>query len=261
MEVIASGFGLTEAPRYDADGRLWFTDVTEGGIHRLLPDGSIETVVEKRRGVGGLALHEDGGVIMSGRDLIHVGPGGGQRTLLSLEDATGFNDIACDPDGLILAGVLRYHPLKSEEPVPGYLARVVAEGSSEEVFGGITWPNGVGVSPDGQTIYMADYAAERVMSFSGGVAAEFARAPEGASTDGLAVDEEGGVWVALGAGRAIGRFTSTGELDELIDVPADFVSSLTFGGDDRRDLYVTSFGSILRGRAGVAGLPTVLARV
>src|SRR5690349_2989709 len=110
MEVIASGFGLTEAPRFDGEGRLWFTDVTGGGIYRLLPDGEVETVLEKRRGVGGLALHEDGGVVASGRDLIHIGPGGGQRTLLSLEEVTGFNDITADRDGRVLAGALLWSP-------------------------------------------------------------------------------------------------------------------------------------------------------
>ena len=83
MEAVASrGTGLLEGPRWSADGSVYFSDVIAGGVYRAAPDGSIETVVEKRRGVGGLVLHEDGGVVCSGRDLIHVRDGE-TRTLLA----------------------------------------------------------------------------------------------------------------------------------------------------------------------------------
>lgn len=259
MEVVASGFGLTETPRFDSEGRLWFTDVTEGGVRRLLPDGEVETVVPKRRGIGGLVLHQDGGVVMSGRDLIHVGPGGGQRTLLNLEQATGFNDLVADADGRVLAGVLTYNPMQGEKPRPGSVVRVLAEGRAEELFGGVDWPNGIGTSPDGRAIYLADYATGRIMRFMDGELHEFAQSPAGA--DGLAVDEEGGIWLALGQAGAIGRFSPEGQLEHLVEVPAEFVSSLTFGGEDMRDLYVTAYGSVLRGRADVAGLKPALARL
>lgn len=253
MEVIAAGYGLTEAPRYDSLGRLWFTDVTGGGVHRIGRDGEIETVVPKRRGVGGLALHEDGGVVMSGRDLIRIAPDGEQSQLLALDEATGFNDIAADADGNLLAGMLRYNPLQGEAVVPGALVRVFPDGRHQVVAEGIHWPNGVGVSPDGSVIYMADYARENVLRISGGETEEFARSPRG-SCDGLAVDEEGGVWVALGAGQAIARFGPGGSLEELVEVDTQFVTSVEFGGDDGRDLFVTTLGSVLRGRAPLAGM-------
>ena len=82
----------------------------------------------------------------------------------------------------------------------------------------------------------------------------FARSPAG-SADGLAVDENGGVWVAMGEGGAIARFEPDGSLDRTFDVPADFVSSLCFGGDDMRDVYVTTVGALLHGRSDVPGLP------
>jgi sugar lactone lactonase YvrE len=79
------------------------------------------------------------------------------------------------------------------------------------------------------------------------------------SADGLAVDEEGGVWVATGNARNLARFAPDGRLDHTLDVPAPFVSSLCFGGDDMCDLYITTGdGKLLRDRADIAGirLPT-----
>jgi gluconolactonase len=75
------------------------------------------------------------------------------------------------------------------------------------------------------------------------------------------VDAEGGVWVAAGdAGRVV-RFGADGSLDRELEVPASFVSSLCFGGDDMRDVYVTTGdGKLLRGRSGVPGLRLPAAR-
>src|SRR5688572_11654660 len=70
FETLASGYGLVEGPTVDADGNLYFSDVIGGGVYRLDAAGGIDTVVPKRRGVGGIALHADGGVVASGRDLV-----------------------------------------------------------------------------------------------------------------------------------------------------------------------------------------------
>ena len=69
LETIASGYGLIEGPRVDADGNLYFSDVTNGGVYRRSPSGEITTAVPKRRGVGGIALHADGGIVVSGKNI------------------------------------------------------------------------------------------------------------------------------------------------------------------------------------------------
>jgi sugar lactone lactonase YvrE len=63
MEAIAWGYTFLEAPRADGEGRLYFSDIIAGGVYRWSPDGTVETVIPKRRGVGGLVLHADGGVV------------------------------------------------------------------------------------------------------------------------------------------------------------------------------------------------------
>ena len=98
----------------------------------------------------------------------------------------------------------------------------------------------------------------------------FAVLASGLTPDGLAVDEDGGVWVALVDGGYVQRFTPAGVLDIRIAVPATFVTSLCFGGADRRDLYIVSAdntedpargGTIFRTRSPHAGTTVHPARV
>ena len=104
---------------------------------------------------------------------------------------------------------------------------------------------------------------------AGGAAERFASSPRG-SVDGLAVDAEGGVWVALGEGAAVARFDADGGLDDITDLPASFVSSLCFGGPDMRDVLITTAdndvrpdlgGTLLRARSEVPGLALAPVRV
>jgi sugar lactone lactonase YvrE len=242
-------------------------------VHRWSAASGVTTVVPKRRGVGGMALHADGGVVVTGRDVQHVRDSE-IRTLLTLEGAKGFNDMTTDRDGRVYVGSIRFMPFGGESPVPGEVWRVEREAQATELFGDISWPNGVGFSPDERTIYISDYAAGKVIAHDLTAAGEaknrrvFAESPSRAA-DGLVVDRDGCVWVALGAG-GIGRFSVSGSLDEVLEVPAGFVSSLCFGGTDGRDLYITTAdntedparrGTVFRTRVDVPGLPRPAATV
>ena len=252
FDELASGYSLLEAPVWDGAGGVYFSDVLQGGVRRWSSDRGVEDVLPKRRGIGGMCLHADGGLVMSGRDLIHE-----QRVLLGeLDGVTGFNDLATDSDGRVYVGALRFKPFAGETPKPGQVWRVGADGDATSVLEGIDWPNGIGFSPDGETMYACDYAHGTVLTSDG----VFARSPAG-SADGLAVDENGGVWVAMGEAGAIARFEPDGSLDRTFDVPAEFVSSLCFGGDNLRDVYVTTMGALLHGRSDVPGLPVPPATV
>jgi xylono-1,5-lactonase len=97
----------------------------------------------------------------------------------------------------------------------------------------------------------------------------FARMPRG-NPDGLAVDEAGGVRVALGDGAAVARFSADGTLERTVPVPSSFVTSLCFGGSDRRDLYVVTTNNtddpgrgatVFSARTDIPGLPVAPARV
>jgi gluconolactonase len=259
MEELVSGYSLLEGPTIDGDGGVYCSDVIQGGVYRWSPDG-VEQVVPKRRGVGGIVLHEGGGVIVTGRDVLHVRDGE-SRVLLSLDGVTGFNDLVTASDGSVYVGALRFHPFAGEAPVPGEIWRIPPEGEADLVAGGVLWANGIGFAPDGRTAYGSDYARSCVLAWD--VAEDsslanprlFADMPAG-SADGMAVDSEGAVWVAPGAAGNVVRFRPDGSLDRKLDVPASFVSSLCFGGADMRDVYITTGdGTLLRGRAEVPGLP------
>ncbi len=274
MDTLAYGYRLVEGPRADLDGNVYFSDAIGGGVYRRGADGTIATVIPKRRGIGGLVPHADGGLVVSGRDVVHVRDGE-SRLLLSLPGALGFNDLTTDAEGRVLVGSLRTSPFATGPRVPGELWRIGREGRNQEVYGDVAFANGVGLSPDGRVVYHSNYSAGEILAHdldADGRAANrrvFARVPRG-NPDGLAVDETGGVWVALGSAGAIGRFVADGTLRDVVQVPATFVASLCFGGRDRRDLYVATMdnaedvargGTLFRTRVDVAGLIVPPARV
>jgi gluconolactonase len=274
LETLASGYGLLEGPRVDTAGNLFFSDVTNGGVYRRAPDGTISTVVPRRRGVGGIALHADGGVVISGKDVCHV-TDGTTRVLFRRDDIPGFNDLFTDSAGRVYVGSLRSDPFKPGTRVPGELWRIAGEGKVVQLYGEVGLTNGIGFSPDGRLLYHADSAAQHIIVHD--------VAPDGSCSnrrsiatisvggpDGLAVDEDGALWVAIYNGSCAARYTADGKLDRKIDVPAKVVTSLCFGGADRRDLYIVTAdntevperkGTIFRTRVDVAGLPAPLARV
>ena len=207
VEVLADGYQLVEGPRVDGDGNVWFTDVLGGGVHRWSAASSeVETVVPKRRGVGGLALHADGGVVVSGRDITHAQPDGTNRLLFAPpEGVTGFNDIAATIDGAILAGGLRFRPFAGDEVEPGAFWHITAPETASLVLDDVDWPNGVG--DDGSTWRFCDYhrGTVTVMDHGGGSDRRVLATPTG-EADGLAFDDDGGMWVAQPRSHSLVRF-------------------------------------------------------
>ncbi len=147
------------------------------------------------------------------------------------------------------------------------------------VLTGTTISNGLGWSPSGRLFYFIDSPTRQVDVFDCDLAEgtvenrrAFARVEvEGAVPDGLAVDAEGCVWVALHGGWGLRRYSPDGELMGVVDLPVSRVTSCCFGGDDLRDLYVTTrreglsdaeragqplAGALLRLDVGVGGLCT-----
>jgi sugar lactone lactonase YvrE len=262
--VLERPHGLLEGPRLGPDGEAVYSDVILGGVWGCSTDGRVREILPKRRGIGGIVPHADGGWVISGRNVVHVLPNGGQRELLSGDGVCGYNDLGATSEGELLAGVLRYRPLAGEDPQPGQLLQLDRQGAVQVLSEDVVWPNGIGVSPDGGTIYLSDYAQRTVLAVArhGGETRRFCNSPRG-SMDGLALDREGGVWVALGEGGGIARFFPDGDLDEVTTLPASFVSSLCFGGPDMHDVLISTAdnhlqpelgGTLLRARSEVAGL-------
>jgi gluconolactonase len=275
FETLCFGYGLIEGPREDGEGNLHFSDVTNGGVYRRSSDGTIATVVPRRRGVGGIALHASGGLVISGKDVCHV-LDGETRVLLTRESvgAIGFNDLFTDSAGRIVVGSLRSDPLADGPRIPGSLCRIELDATVSELYGDIGLTNGIGLSPDGRTIFHADTSAAAVVAHDltadGKATNRRVHARVDGMPDGLAVDAQGGVWVAVYGGGCVARFAPDGSLDRRVEVPASAVTSLCFGGADRRDLYVVTAdnkedverrGTVFRGRSEIPGVAAALARV
>ena len=163
LETLAWGYGLVEGPRIDAENRLFFSDAKNGGVFRRDPDGSIETVIPKRRGVGGIALHADGGIVVSGRNICHVRDGE-SRIVFDVEDAPGFNDLITDSEGRILVGSQRFNPFEKDVVArAGELYRIAAEGKAEMLYDDVGLTNGIGFSPDGRSLYHSDSMRNQVL--------------------------------------------------------------------------------------------------
>ena len=280
MEQLATGYGLIEGPVWDPRRGLLFSDVENGGVYCLSPAGAITTVVEHRRGIGGMALHADGGLVVSGRNVAYKPPGGATTVVLLDRDASivGFNDLTTDTRGRVYVGSLGVSPFDAsahESARTGWLHVIDVDGSSRRLADGITLSNGLGFSPDGKRLYHSDSRAGIVGVYD--VAADgtvgprrtFARLDSGVP-DGLVVSVDGAVWIAAAYGGAVVVFDADGKERERIACSLPMVTSVCFGGDDLRDLYVVTgsrngpsenCGSIFRTRVEVPGLPLHPARV
>lgn len=282
MERLTTGYGLIEGPLWLADRGLLFSDVLNGGVFCLGRDGAVTTVFGHRRGVGGMALHAAGGLIVSGRNIsFKPFDGGATLTVLDRDPAAGnvgYNDLTTDAAGRIYAGSLGTSPVFESDgkPAAGDLWLVDLDGRARIVGREIWLTNGLGFAPDGRTLYHSDSSIRTVWRYA--VAADGSLGPKTVFVetrrgvpDGLAVAVDGSVWVALaGGGHGVAVYAASGTEREFLEIPEPMCTSLCFGGDDLRDLYVVSgsdgsgrpdAGSVYRHRVAVAGVPVAPARV
>ena len=280
MQQIATGYGLIEGPVWDPAHGLYFSDVLNGGVFLLDRAGKVSQVVPKRRGIGGMALHEKGGLVVGGRDIAHVSLDGGvPKTLLALDaipGATGFNDLTTDQAGRIYAGSLAFKVFGGERPKPGFLHVIDLDGTMRTLSDGILLTNGLGFSPDSKRLYHSDARAGIVRVYdvapdgSVGTWRQFASIDPGGVPDGLKVASDGSVWVADAHGSRVVVFNADGTHRTNLAVPLPMVTSVCFGGDDLRDLYIVTgsrggpsenCGSIFHMKVDVPGLALPPARV
>jgi sugar lactone lactonase YvrE len=250
---------LGEGPGWDtATGRLVWVDILGSRVHTYDPATGRRTVLATEQHVGAARPRAGGGLVVHLRDGVGLydapgapGPGGrpapgGAFRWLHRAPVPGRrgNEAVVAPDGALWAGTMRY----DEKPGGGTLSRIAPDGTVTTVLDDVTVSNGTGFSPDGRLMYYVDTPTRRIDVFD--VSAdgqrvsgrrELAVVEEGAGgPDGLTVDADGCVWVALWGGSAVRRYTPSGALDRVVTLPVPLTTACAFGGPGLRDLYVTT---------------------
>ncbi|HEX6664499.1 MAG TPA: SMP-30/gluconolactonase/LRE family protein [Gaiellaceae bacterium] len=264
MEIaVRANAKLAEGPRWDAaTRRLLWVDIEGRELH-ILERGKDRAIRFEAR-VSAAAPATGGEVLLALADrLALVDPGDESvRTLVRFPHGPALraNDGACDAAGRFWIGTMGL------EVTPGAGALYRYDGTLQRMLDRVTLSNGIGWPRDDTRMYYVDSATYRVDVFdfepaSGSLDERrpFVSIDESEGIpDGLTVDDEGGVWLALYGGSCVRRYDVRGRLDAVLEVPAQNVTSCCFGGDDGRSLFVTTAapdGNVYVTEPGVTGPP------
>lgn len=278
---------LGEGPYWvPEDSCLLWVDIPSGLLLRTeIPSGA--TVTTSLGAVSAAFPALGGGILTAGgsRLMLHTrqsAPSDGWVTRTVAEapakDGVRFNDAAVDPAGRVWVGSMH---TGETEPL-GELYRLDPGRILTPVISGVTVSNGIGWSPDGSRLYYVDSPMRRIdifdydpatgEAFGRRVFADLSRVD--GVPDGLTVDLDGCVWVAMWGGGVLRRFTPQGQQDAMLPLPVSRPTSCAFGGPDLSELYVTTAsidmteaqraaeplaGRLLRLHPGPSGLPSTSA--
>jgi sugar lactone lactonase YvrE len=252
---------LGEGPIWDSDNqRLIWVDILGGLVHRYSPSDESDLVIDIGQPVSSLALGVHGGMVCAIRDGFGIVPAGSDHVTQVIEvekelSDNRMNDGRCDAAGRFWAGTMAS---KWETNLgAGSLYRLEATDGPlavTKVMDDVSVANGIDWTPDDRHMYYVDSWTQRIDIFdfdveTGGITNRRAFAtidPKHGLPDGLVVDADGYVWVALfGAGR-LRRYSPSGEVDLEIQLPVTLVTRAAFGGPDLADLYITTAKHRLR---------------
>jgi sugar lactone lactonase YvrE len=246
---------IGEGPIWDdRTGRLHWVDICAGLVHRFSPSDGSDLVLDTGQPVGSLGLGAMGGLVLALRDGFGLLPAGAERAARVIEvekdlTANRMNDGRCDAAGRFWAGTMS--ATMDHVVGAGSLYRLEKSGDDLKpvrIFGGLTVANGIDWSPGGRLMYYIDSPTQRVDVFDfdpdpGTVSGRrpFVQIPSSDGLpDGMVVDAEGGVWVALFRAGRLRRYSPSGAIKQEVEVPVALVTSATFGGPDLGDLYITT---------------------
>lgn len=263
-----------EGPVWDRmDGVLRWVDMLAGDVLTLQVDGAVQRLhvgevaaAVRRREAGGLVVAVEKGFVLVDREG-RVGP---VRAAFD-DQGVRMNDGGCDPAGRFFCGSMAY----DMSPGRGSLFRLDPGGEITRVLADLDISNGIAWSLDGTLVHYVDSGTGRVDVFDYDVATATLSGrrpfvtidPEQGMPDGLALDAEGGTWVALWTGGAVHRYGPEGTLDAVVSLPVSQVTSCAFGGGGLDELFITTSrlglgdgdepaaGALFRLAPGVRGLP------
>ena len=280
-ELIADYACITgEGPLWHPDEqRLYWVDIPKGRLFRYEPASGQHEQCLEGEALGGFTIQADGALLLfMARGAVKIWRAGELTTVIDEipdERSTRFNDVIADPVGRVFCGTM---PTAER---PGRLYRLDPDGTLTKLLDGIGCSNGMGFTLDRRQMYYTDSTAHEIYLFdydqaTGAITNRrvFARnAPEEGMPDGMTVDAEGYVWSARWDGGCLVRYAPDGTEERRIAFPARKVSSVTFGGPEYTDIYVTTAGgdnkaaegwgagALFRLNLGIRGLPEFRSRI
>lgn len=255
---------------HPTEKRLYWVDIPAGRLLRYDPaSGRHEQCFESDEAIGGFTIQEDGALLLfMARGAVRLWR---ERIIdtvideIAAERDSRFNDVIADPAGRVFCGTMR------SPDHGGRLYRLDTDGSLRVLLEDQGCPNGMGFTADLKQMYYTDSVARHIYAFdyeqaSGElsnqrVLVEVPRTPGEGVPDGMAVDAAGDLWSARWDGCCLVHYSPLGEELERLPFPAKKVSSVTFGGEDYSDMYVTTAGGNDKAEEGAqAGGLFVLSR-
>jgi sugar lactone lactonase YvrE len=266
---------------HPGERRLYWVDIARGRIFRYEPATGRHEMCYEGDVIGGFTIQADGALLLfMAKGAIKVWREGALTAVVDEipdERTSRFNDVIADPAGRVFCGTM------TSPEHAGRLYRLGVDGRLSVVVEGVGTPNGLGFTPDRKQMYFTDTRAHEIYLFdydraTGAISRrrQFVKVPEvegEGGPDGMTVDAGGYVWSARWGGSCLVRYTPEGVEERRIAFPAKKVSSVTFGGDDYADMYVTTAGgdhkdtegtgagALFRLRLGIRGVAEFPSRI
>jgi sugar lactone lactonase YvrE len=245
--VVIDRLGFPEDPRWH-EGALWFSDMDAKLVMRLLPTGVLEKVAAVQGIPSGLGWAPDGTLLvvsMSEQKLLEVYPEG-IKVRADLSGLASFhcNDMVVDDEGRAYIGTFGFDFDSLAQFHPGQVLLVPPGGAPRVAADGLSFPNGLAITPDKKTLIVGETLGGRLTAFDilpdGSLASQrtWAELP-GEAPDGISLDDEGAVWVASPVSGAVLRVREGGEILAKVVVSSQ-PYACRLGGANRRTLFVTT---------------------